>query len=97
MNNDNELPSLSILGSVSMASVLPRTYGQDSLVLNNVTSFLRASHMLQLGASLTRFTSDLKFNGFGSYVQFLSWPDFLLGLDASSNGTGTVLQRVCLI
>ena len=44
--------------------------------------------MLQLGASLTRFTSDLKFNGFGSYVQFLSWPDFLLGLDASSNGTG---------
>ena len=88
MNNDNELPSLSILGSVSMASVLPRTYGQDSLVLNNVTSFLRASHMLQLGASLTRFTSDLKFNGFGSSVQFLSWPDFLLGLDASSNGTG---------
>ena len=44
--------------------------------------------MLQLGASLTRFTSDLKFNGFGSYVQFLSWPDFLLGLDASNNGTG---------
>ena len=30
MNNNNELPSLSILGSVSMASVLPRTYGQDS-------------------------------------------------------------------
>ena len=88
MNNNNELPSLSILGSVSMASVLPRTYGQDSLVLNNVTSFLRGSHMLQLGASLTRFTSDLKFNGFGSYVQFLSWPDFLLGLDASNNGTG---------
>jgi hypothetical protein len=88
MNNNNELPSLSILGSVSMASVIPRTYGQDSLVLNNVTSFLRGSHTLQLGASLTRFTSDLTFNGFGSYVQFLSWPDFLLGLDASNNGTG---------
>ena len=88
MNNNNELPNLSILGSVSMASVVPRTYGQDSFVLSNATSFLRGSHTLKLGASLPRFTSDLNFNGFGSHVQFLSWPDFLLGLDASNNGTG---------
>lgn len=88
MNNNNELPSLSILGSVSMATVVPRTYGQDSFVLGNATSFLRGNHTLKLGASLTRFTSDLTFSGFGSYVQFLSWPDFLLGLDASNNGTG---------
>ena len=27
--------------------------------------------------------------GIGSFVQFLSWPDFLLGLSASGNGTGT--------
>lgn len=89
MNNNNELPSLSILGSVSMASVLPRTYGQNSFALSNTVSFLRGAHTFKLGASLTRFTSDLKLNGFGAYVQFLSWPDFLLGLDASSNGTGT--------
>ncbi len=89
MNNNNELPSLSILGSVSMASVLPRRYGQDSFALSNTMSFLRGGHTFKLGASLTRFTSDLNLNGFGAYVQFLSWPDFLLGLDASSNGTGT--------
>jgi len=89
MNNNNELPSLSILGSVSMASVLPRTYGQDRFVLSHVMSFLRGSHILKLGASVTRFTSYLKISGFGSYVQFLSWPDFLLGLDGSDNGTGT--------
>ena len=29
MNENNELPSLNILGSVSMASVLPRTYTQN--------------------------------------------------------------------
>jgi Carboxypeptidase regulatory-like domain/TonB dependent receptor len=89
MNNNNELPNLSILGSVSMATVVPRTYGQDSFVLGNATSLLRGNHTLKLGASLTRYTSDLTFSGFGSYVQFLSWPDFLLGLNASSNGTGT--------
>jgi len=88
MNNNNELPNLSILGSVSMSTVVPRTYGQDSFVLSNATTFLRGNHTMKLGASLTRFTSDLNFNGFGSYVQFLSWPDFLLGLDASNNGTG---------
>jgi hypothetical protein len=27
--------------------------------------------------------------GFGSFMQFLSWPDFLLGLNASGNGTRT--------
>jgi hypothetical protein len=27
--------------------------------------------------------------GVGSFVQFLSWPDFLLGFDAVANGTGT--------
>jgi hypothetical protein len=89
MNHNNELPSLSILGSVSMASVLPRTYGQDSFALTNSISFLRGNHTFKLGAGLTRYTSDLTFNGFGSYVQFLSWPDFLLGLDANNNGTGT--------
>jgi len=89
MNDNNELPSLSILGSVSMATVLPRTYKQDSSVIGNATSVLRGNHELKLGALLTRFTSDLTFRGFGSYVQFLSWPDFLLGLDASNNGTGT--------
>jgi Carboxypeptidase regulatory-like domain/TonB dependent receptor-like, beta-barrel len=89
MNNNNELPSLSILGSVSMASVLPRTYRQNSFTIGNTTSFLRGSHMLKFGGALTRFSSNETFSGAGSYVQFLSWPDFLLGLNAAGNGTGT--------
>jgi Carboxypeptidase regulatory-like domain/TonB dependent receptor len=87
MNENNELPSLSILGSVSMASVLPRTYTQNSFVFNDVLSFIRGSHALKFGGSLTRLQDNLDFAGFGSYAQFLSWPDFLLGLDGSSNGT----------
>jgi Carboxypeptidase regulatory-like domain/TonB dependent receptor len=90
MNNNNELPSLNIAGSVSMATPIPRTYTQDSLVINDVLSLLKGSHAMRLGGSLTRPEDDLDFNGFGSFVQFLSWPDFLLGLDAKSNGTGTV-------
>jgi hypothetical protein len=90
MNRNNELPSLNITGSVSMATTIPRTYTQDSLVFNDVLGFLKGSHAMRFGGSLTRSEDNLDFAGFGSFVQFLSWPDFLLGLDANSNGTGTV-------
>jgi hypothetical protein len=89
-NKNNELPSLSIAGSVNMASTIPRTYTQNSFVYNDVLSFLKGSHAMKFGGSLTRLEDDLDFDGFGSFVQFLSWPDFLLGLDGYSNGTGTV-------
>ena len=89
MNKANELPSLSILGSISMSSVVPRTYTQNSIVLSDVLSWFKGAHALKLGGSLTRLRDNLHFLGTGSYVQFLSWPDFLLGLDASENGTGT--------
>jgi hypothetical protein len=89
MNGNNELPSLSIVGSVSMASILPRTYTQNSFVLDDVFSFLSGANAVKFGGSLTRLEDNLDFAGFGSFVQFLSWPDFLLGLDGKSNGTGT--------
>jgi hypothetical protein len=87
MNHNNQLPSLNIVGSISMASVLPRTYQQDSFVLNDVLSFLSGANTVKIGGSLTRLEDNLHFAGFGSFVQFLSWPDFLLGLDGSGNGT----------
>jgi len=87
MNENNELPSLNILGSVSMASVLARTYTQNSFVFNDVLSSIKGSHALKFGGSLTRLQDNLDFAGFGSFAQFLSWPDLLLGLDGSSNGT----------
>src|SRR5271170_359439 len=44
-------------------------------------------HTFQAGGSLTRVQDDIAVVGLGSFVQFLSWPDFLLGLDAAQNGT----------
>jgi len=90
MNESNELPSLNIAGSISMATTVPRTYTQNSFVFNDVLSFLKGCHAMKFGGSLTRLEDNLDFTGVGSFVQFLSWPDFLLGLDGNSNGTGTV-------
>lgn len=89
MNEANELPSLTILGSIGMSSVFPRTYTQNSFVFSDDLSWLKGAHALKFGESLTRLQDDLNFAGTGSYLQFLSWPDFLLGLDGGANGTGT--------
>ena len=89
MNDNDELPSLNISGSVSMAPAFPRTYTQDSYSFSDVVSSLRSLHALEFGGSLTQLEEKFNFAGLGSSVQFRSWPDFLLGLNASQNGTGT--------
>ena len=89
MNRANELPSLNILGSVSIASGFPRTFTQNSFVFSDDLTFVRGAHTARFGGSVTRLQDNVNIAGFGSFLQFLSWPDFLLGLNASSNGAGT--------
>jgi len=87
MSHNNELPSLSVLGSVSVASGFPRTITQNSFVFSDDLSFVRGAHTLRLGGSLTRLQDNVNLVGLGSFLQFLSWPDFLLGMDSRQNGT----------
>jgi Carboxypeptidase regulatory-like domain len=87
MSNNNELPSLKILGSVSIASGFPRTITQNSFVFSDILSFVHGRHDLRLGGGITRLQDNINLVGLGSLVQFLSWPDFLLGNSAASNGT----------
>jgi Carboxypeptidase regulatory-like domain/TonB dependent receptor len=89
MNNNNELPSLNILGSTSIASGFPRTIAQNTFSFSDNLSFLRGPHSVRIGGSVTRLQDNLSIDGVGSFLQFLSWPDFLLGLDAAGNGTRT--------
>jgi hypothetical protein len=88
MSHNNELPSLKILGSVSIASGFPRTIAQNSFVFGDNLSFVRGAHTVRLGGSLTRLQDNVNLVGLGSFLEFLSWPDFLLGLSAEDNGTG---------
>jgi hypothetical protein len=87
MSHNNELPSLSILGSASIASGFPRTIAQNSFVFSDNLSFVRGAHTVRLGGSVTRLQDNVNLVGLGSFLRFLSWSDFLLGLSAASNGT----------
>ena len=88
MSGNNQLPSLHILGSVSIASGFPRNITQNSFVLSDDLSYVRKAHTLRFGASITRLQDNVDLIGLGSLARFLSWPDFLLGLSAADNGTG---------
>jgi len=88
MSHNNELPSLKILGSFSVASGFPRTIAQNSFVIADDLSFVHGTKTFRVGGSLTRVQDNVNLVGLGSFVEFLSWPDFLLGLSAADNGTG---------
>jgi len=83
MSNNNELPSLNILGSVSLASGFPRTIAQNSFVFSDDLSFVHGAHVVRFGGSVTRLQDNIDIQGLGSFVVFRSWPDFLLGLSAA--------------
>ncbi len=88
MNDENGLPSLEIVGSTILATAFPRTFNQRRFYLSDLATYSHSKHLLQMGGSLTRLYDDENVVGLGSAVEFLSWPDFLLGLNAQQNGTG---------
>jgi hypothetical protein len=87
MNDENQLVSLSVLGSISFASGFPRQFTQNSYVITDDLTHVSGKHTFQSGGSVTRVQDNIAITGLGSFVQFLSWPDFLLGLNAKQNGT----------
>ena len=89
MSMNDELPNLNILGSVALSSAFPLHFAQNSFVVSDGLSLVHGAHTLRFGGSITRVQDNFRDPGLGSFVQFLSWPDFLLGLSASDNGTGT--------
>jgi hypothetical protein len=89
VNDTNEMPNLNILGSVAFASAFPLDFAQNSLAFSDTLSLIHRTQSVRLGGSLTRWQDNHGEAGLGSFVQFLSWPDFLLGLNATANGTGT--------
>jgi hypothetical protein len=87
MNRENELVSLNVVGSISFASGFPRQFAQNGYVITDDLTHVSGKHTFQSGGSLTRVQDNIVIVGLGSFVQFLSWPDFLLGLNATQNGT----------
>lgn len=59
MSNNNELPSLAIQGSVSIASGFPRNITQNSFFFGDVYSFVDGAHTLRLEQTSTRHHQEM--------------------------------------
>ncbi len=84
----NEVPDIRITGSYQLATVFPIQLAQNTFSAQDSVSYLRGRHSMRFGGNLS-YSQD----NFGKFVNqgiliFLSFPDFLLGLDGRSNGTG---------
>ena len=85
--SDNALPSIGIAGSFNLATSAIGSRVQNSFPLEDTLSWTHGRHTFRFGGGLTRFQRN--FGGFGQPGQLIieSFPDFLLGLSASQNGT----------
>lgn len=83
-----QVPSIAVFGLFTLGNGFPERFGQNTYTGQDSLSWVRGRQTLRLGGNITRF--QLNESGFHSPVtiDFISFPDFLLGLSGADNGTG---------
>jgi hypothetical protein len=84
---NDDLPSITIAGSINMGPSGPLEFTQNSYSFDDSLSYVHGRHSLRFGGGLTRLGNDLSNIRTGGNLEFLSFPDFLLGMSAAQNGT----------
>ncbi|HZU42037.1 MAG TPA: carboxypeptidase regulatory-like domain-containing protein [Terriglobales bacterium] len=84
---NDDLPNITIDGSYDFGGKFPITFGQNTLGFQDSVSYLRDRHSFRMGAGITRYQDNISNFRFNSWLFFLSFPDFLLGLSGPQNGS----------
>jgi hypothetical protein len=85
--SNNDLPNITINGSYDFGGKFPITFGENTISFQDSLSYIRGHHSLRFGGGLTRYQDNISNFRFNSWLFFLSFPDFLLGLDGAQNGS----------
>jgi hypothetical protein len=84
----DDIPGISIGGSYNLGTCCPLDLPQTTFQVQDHLSFVKGKHMLRGGGGLTKIHDTvLQWRSPGT-LTFQSFPDFLLGLDGVSNGSG---------
>jgi hypothetical protein len=85
-----QLPQVAIFGEFALGNGFPEHNVQNTFIFQDSLSWTKGRHALRFGGNVTRF--ELNESNFHSPVtiDFLSFPDFLLGLSGADNGTGAL-------
>jgi hypothetical protein len=85
---NDQYPCILILGSNSACSAFPFAGADNTYDLVNSVSYVHGHHYLRFGAGLSRFQENFRNFRNDDQIEFLSYPDFLLGQDGGTNGSG---------
>ncbi len=88
---DNGIPAIDINGAVTLGGngqSLKST--QNTYVLQDAVSWTHGRQVIRVGAGITRAQNDIENFHFIAGLVFLSFPDLLLGLNATQSGTAAV-------
>jgi outer membrane receptor protein involved in Fe transport len=83
-----QLPQIAIFGEFALGNNFPEHTVQNAFIGQDSVSWIRGRQLLRFGGNVERY--QLNESGYHSPVtiDFLSFPDFLLGLSGAQNGTG---------
>ncbi|MCI0389203.1 MAG: TonB-dependent receptor [Acidobacteria bacterium] len=84
----DDLPVITITGSYDLGGSFPIDLAQNTYSIQDSLLYVRGRHTLKFGGGVTRTQDNFPEFRFNGTLIFLSWPDFLLGLNGASNGTG---------
>jgi hypothetical protein len=84
---NDDLPTITITGSYNLASSAIGTRSQRTFLFEDSLSWVSGRHNVQVGGGFTRALRDFENFRQPGQLQFQTFPDFLLGLNAAQNGT----------
>ena len=85
--NDN-LPCITMLGSYNICAAPSFSAVVDSYDFLDSVSYVRGRHSMRFGGGISRGRVYFRSYQNNDQILFLSYPDFLLGLDGVTNGSG---------
>jgi hypothetical protein len=90
---DDEIPAL-FVSNMFLGSGGVSTQVISHAILQDTVGWVRGRHSFRFGGGLDRQRFDNSNFTFPSVVDFATWADFLLGLDATQNGTFGLFSNV---
>ena len=83
----DDLPSIFVAGCCQMGGAADLTSVQGSSDVSDSLSWTHGRQNIRVGGGFSRGYLDLRNFRFNGINEYLSWPDFLLGLSGAQNGT----------
>ncbi len=88
---NNNLPGILVEGSDNLQAAPYAPFIEDNFDLEDNFSWVHGNHDFRFGGGLTRSRQINPGQNYNSTVAFPSWPDFLLGLNGTQNGTAAIV------